>query len=166
MSVRRSAMARAQRQVRISSPVALDKRREQLGYDALSEIEQQFQLPISGLATGLMSFTSTTVDFDVEFFDAPEQRDSSLAFPHFTYGTFIDIGLGQPTSPRGAVLVTAVVQDWVTDVRGAFTGAQLDIGACLPGLVNGSIRYTGYIHLTFQGYGALKENIPELDVGT
>lgn len=163
MTVRRHAMQRAQNDMRLSGPIALDKRRAMLGYDALQEIEQQFQLPISGTTSGVIAFSSIDLVFDVDFFDAPEQRDSSLAVPHFTYGAFID-PTDQIDNPTGAVLITACVSSWVSDDRGAITGATVTVGSCMPG--GAAFDFTGYVHLTFQGYGALAENVATLDVGT
>lgn len=165
MSAHRQNLARTQREVRISAPIALDKRRTMLGYDALDETEQQFQLPIAGTVTTTMSFGVVNVTFSVDFFDAPEQRDSPLSVPQFTYGAFIDPTNQGLANPTGAVLVCACVSSWVSDTRGAITGAQVTIGTCVPGL-SGSFTFSGYVHLTFQGFGAPTENDAVLDVGT
>lgn len=155
MTIRRHAIHRAQREVRISSPLALDARRKALGYDALQEIEHQFQVPISGVAGGTAGYAATTLEFDVDFFDAPEQRDSSLSVPHFSFGAYV----------TGAdVMVSCCVTAWNIDDRGAIVGADVSIGVCSPGRTT-SLAYEGYVHLTFQGYGALSENIETLDVG-
>jgi hypothetical protein len=97
------------------------------------------------------------VEFDVDFFDAPEQRDSSLRDPQFTFGAFFEPA---PDPPAGAMMVSACVQEWNRDSRGAITGATIAVG------VIGDGAYEGYLHATFQGYGAIRENTPELDVGT
>lgn len=164
MTVRRTAMQRSQRQLRISAPVALDKRRAQLGYDALLESEQQFQLPISGVASTIGAWATIEVVFDLEFFDAPEQRNSSLAVPLFTYGAFIDpTTTGDALNPTGAVMVTACVQEWNIDTRGAYIGATIAVGTSAMG--GADVTFTGYLHLAFQGYGAPAENVEALDVG-
>ncbi len=164
MSVARHSLDRASRGIRISAPLALDKRRAMLGYDALAETEQQFQLPLAGTATANMSFGTADLEFSVDFFDAPEQRDSPLSEPQFTFGAFID-PTEQTDNPTGAVLVCACVSEWVRDTRGAITGAKVTIGTCVPGAL-GQFDFTGTVHLTFQGYGAPTENEAVLDVGT
>ncbi len=160
--MRRGAINRAHRQAVISSPIALDKRRAALGYDALAESEQQFQLPISGTAQASLAWATAEVIFDVEFFDAPEQRDSVLAVPLFTFGAFIETTVGSSENPTGAVMVTACVQEWNVDDRGAYIGATVAVGV----MASVARAYSGYVHLAFQGYGAPTENVPQLDVGT
>lgn len=156
MSVRHVAH-RAQQDIRISSPLALEKRRAMLAPDSLVELEQQFQVPISGIASKIIGFGLTTLTFEVDFFDAPEQRDSSLTAPHFTYGVVASF------EPADGLLVTACVTEWITDARGAFTGAVVAIGASSGS--ESTSEYSGHVHMRFQGYGALTENIETLDVG-
>lgn len=159
MSVRRHALERSERQVRISSPLAWERRRAQLAYDALGEIEQQFHCPFSGSAGGIVAYSSVTVEFEVDFFDAPEQRDSALFEPHLTFGAYLAPG-------AETVMFSAAVNEWVTDdQRGAYTGAVVTVAACAPGATS-TVAFEGRLHLTFQGFGAPKENVPELDVGT
>lgn len=157
MTIRRSALQRAQQDISIASPLALEKRRAMLAADSLLEVEQQFQVPISGIASKIIGFGLTTLTFDVDFFDAPEQRDSSLATPHFTYGVVASF------EPADGLLVTACVTEWITDARGAFTGAVVAIGASSGS--DSTSQYSGHVHLRFQGYGALTENVETLDVG-
>lgn len=162
--MKRQALSHVQRGMVISAPIATERRRAMLAYDELAERELQFQLPISGTVESIAAFGTVDLVFDVEFFDAPEQRDSPLRYPQFTFGAFIDPtdqGVGNPT---GAVMVTACVSEWVSDARGAFTGAKVTVCACLPG--GGGFAYSGFVHLTFQGYGAPTENDAFLDTGT
>lgn len=140
----------------VSAPIALDKRRAMLNYDALQEIEQQFHVVIAGTAGSAAGYGTIALDFEVDFFDAPEQRDSSLFVPHFTFGAFIE---------GASLMVSASVRSWDIDSRGAIVGAEVAVGVCNPG-VGTPVAYSGYIHLTFQGYGALIENDAALDVGT
>lgn len=158
MTLRDNAGHRAARQVTISEPIAVEKRREELGYDALGEIEQQFHCPFSGAAGTEVAVSTVTVEFEVEFFDAPEQRNSSLSKPHMTFGAFIEPG-GE------SAMFSASVNEWVMDEeRGAFIGAVVSVVVCAPG--TSGVAFTGSLHLTFQGFGAPSENVPELDVGT
>lgn len=109
----------------------------------MREIEQQFQVAISGVAGAVPAFEGATLQFDVPFYYAPGQRDSDLEFPHFTYGSH--------TNP--AVGVHATVSEWVHDeTNGSVIGAVVQIGA-----VGLGEEFTGFAHLTFQGFGALAE---------
>jgi hypothetical protein len=141
----------------------LEKRRAMLGVDELGEIENQFQLPISGEATATTTWASSVLTFDVHFVMAPEQRDSSLTMPHLTFGSFfglVDPGDGDDLDV--GISVDVSVREWTIDAdTGAVTGARVVIGT------TGSGTFTGFVHLTFQGYGAPNEVTPdELDVGT
>ncbi len=162
MSIKRGALGRSQR-LQLAVPLDLEKRRALLGYDMLQEQEQQFQLPIAGTAAAAISFASVDLLFAVDFFDAPEQRDSPLSVPQFTFGAFIAPTV-QPDNPTGAVLVTACVSEWTLDDRGAIVGATVTVGTCVPGAAD-EFPFEGYVHLTFQGYGAPSENEAVLDVG-
>lgn len=109
----------------------------------LREIDQQFQVAISGTAGAVPAFTPATVKFDCPLYYAPGQRNSTLEFPHFTYGS--------QTTP--AVGVHATISEWMHDEKnGSIVGAVVQIGA-----VGGGEPFTGFVHLTFQGFGALIE---------
>lgn len=134
---------------------SLEKRRAMLGYDALGEIQNRFQVPISGAAGAEIGWDEVEVTFDVKFVYAPEQYDSPLTMPHFTYGPVLDV----------AVAISAAVTDWTADTTGAITGATVKLGACQPG-ASGTTAFEGFVHLTFKGFGAPKEDSTDLDVGT
>lgn len=113
--------------------------------DDLGELEQQFQVAISGDAAEAIAWTTTDVTFDVEFLDATDQRYSNLTEPQFTHGAVLT-----STTP---VVIAACVTLWVTDDRGVIVGATVAVGACNPGST--TTAFTGAIHLSFQGFGSL-----------
>lgn len=154
--MRAHAINRSIRALTIDTVRALDERRHMLGLDALGELEQQFQLPIEGSAGEVLAFFEVPVQFDVEFYNAPEQRMSPYTLPQFTYGTVI-------TSEQ-PVLVTACVRRWDLDDAETVKGALVAVGVCSPGTTV-EIPFVGYVHLTFQGYGAPVENFADLDTG-
>lgn len=119
----------------------------------LDELELQFQVKISGTATGTLSWGEVMeIPFDFPLHYAPGQRDSELIRPHFWYGAEIITA-----SP---VLVTAVVSDWLTDEdNGATVGAKVRMG------VIGASDFEAVVHLTFQGFGSLAEGEAFEDVG-
>lgn len=120
---------------------ARERRDREMG---LAEMEEQFQVEISGNATTGLVWASQELSFDCSFHYAPGQRDSELDRPQFWFGAVV--------SP--AVLVTAVVTAWTVDEdTGATIGATVAIGV----MAAGPGAYAGHVHLTFQGYGALIE---------
>lgn len=109
----------------------------------LREIEQQFQFEISGVATKTLTFEEVTVPFDYNYYYAPGQRESNLDFPHFTFGS--------QTNP--SVGVHATISQWMRDQPdGSINGAVVAVGAH-----GNNQAFTGVVHLTFQGFGALIE---------
>lgn len=164
MSVRRHALLRAA-SVSSSTIRDLERRRAMLGYDALSEIEQQVQIAINGTATATLMWTTATVDFNVSFAMAPEQRDSALTMPHFTYGVYVASAGASDDSTLG-IAVQVNVRSWVRDAdTRAVTGATVVIGAASG--TEDTVEFSGYVHLSFQGFGAPTEPTPaDLDIGT
>jgi len=148
------ALSRAVRGLSVDPARALDRRRSMLGFDALQEIEQQFQLPIEGVATPVIVWDIRDIAFEVEFYNATEQRFSPYTVPVFTYGAVIET----PTP----VPVHANVMEWKKRDDDAVTGVRLAIGVHNPG--HRSVAFSGYLHLVFQGYGALAEGAADLDV--
>jgi hypothetical protein len=134
----------------------LEARREMLGFDALGEIEQQFQLPMEGSAGEVIGWFEIKLKFDVEFYNAPNRRMSPYTLPHFTYGSVIESA--EP------VLVVACVREWDINDVDTVSGAKVAIGTCNPG-TSQATPFEGYMHLTFQGYGAPGENNTDVDVG-
>lgn len=146
---------------------SLEKRRAQLADDALAETELQYQIPISGRASSVAGFSAVTINFEVEFWDAPEQRDNPLDRPHFTYGAELNL-IGADNSDaasQAGLAVTAFVRDWVRDDRDAYTGAVVSVAVWSPG--GGAVwDFEGLLHVRFQGWGAISEDSEiSLDAG-
>jgi hypothetical protein len=127
-----------------------DRRDREMG---LSELEQQYQVQISGTAGTRWASSTVEVSFECPFYYAPGQRDSDFDRPQFWFGAETTV----------AVAITAVVIDWqLDDDNGAVTGATVAIGV----LAGGAVPFTGFAHLTFQGFSALAEDESgEIDVG-
>jgi hypothetical protein len=150
VSVGVGAVSRAVKSIHAEPVVALDKRREMLGYDQLTETEEQYQLPISGTASDVIAWTEREVSFGTAFIDASDMRDSNLVVPHFTFGVMLE---SEP------VAVTAVVREWL-EQNDTVVGARVSVGAYSPG---STVDFRGYVHLTFQGFGAPVEEGADLD---
>ena len=137
--------------------LALDRRRAQLGYDQLGELEQQFQIAIRGRAQTRLTTQKITLDFDVEFYNATEQRDVPFTVPTFSWGVVLD-------ETSNFVIVNAAVTKWNIDDRHAIVGADVTLASYVPSTAD--LSFSGYVHLVFQGYGAPAENDQILDVGS
>lgn len=122
---------------------AIERKRFEIERERLAEIDQQFQVEISGRAGG-MTWKSVNLAFDETFYDAPAQRDGDLEEPLFTYGSVID--KGQP------VMISAHVSFWRVDQQGNITGATIRIGCFDP--TNSGKSFSGRLHVNFQGFAA------------
>lgn len=117
---------------------------------ALQELELQFQLAISGTATPAVAFVMVDIDFDHDLFYAPGQRDSELTRPQMTCGAETDV----------PVMVSATVLSWDIDAgNGAIRGATVAVGVLASDV---GTDYEGTVHLTFQGWGGLREQDSDL----
>ena len=150
MSERRTpdgAVQRVLHEVTVGTHRAIRARDDNKAKNKPRELEQQFQFAISGTAGAVPAWQEVTVEFDYAFFFAPAQRESSLEYPHFTYGS-------QSSPPVG---VHATVTEWLhNEDNGSIIGAKVAVGAS-----GASVSFTGIVHLTFQGFGMLAEEDEE-----
>lgn len=138
----------------LGGAVALDARRAKLGVDELTDLAQQFQIEIEGMAGEEFAWSTMALVFDVEFMGATEQRYSNLVRPTFSYGAILT---------AGPALVCAHVSEWAINDLGFYEGATVMVGILDPG---GPTPVNGHIDLTFEGYGALREvESEDLSVG-
>lgn len=158
------ALERTIRQLSTGGALGLDARRSAAGYDQLQEIEAQIQIPIWGIAASGAGWSKFNIAFDVQFMFAPEQRDSPLAVPHFTFGPVVSgvpypvEATPDPNNPDSLVAITCQIVEWGVDqALGSIIGAVVGIGTSTLG--GGSVKFNGYVHLTFQGYGSPLENV-------
>lgn len=147
------AVSRAVRGITVDAITSLDKKRQQLGFDSLGELEQQFQLAIEGTAAQTIAWEEREIKFNVEFYDATEQRDSSFTVPHVTYGAVI--------TSDDPVMISVCVREWNERSDRAIVGATVAVGATNPG--GSQVDFEGYVHITFQGYGAPTEDAATMD---
>lgn len=148
-SLSENAIHRSLGKLAISIQRSSDRKRAAAAAEGLAEVDQQFQVALTGRAGGLV-WQEIAIAFDDIFVDAPGQRDADLLEPHFTYGAVIDIG--------PPVWITAHVSDWQTDAQGNFTGAAVRVGVWDPLAIAASSdefpRFGGRLHLNFQGFAA------------
>lgn len=104
----------------------------------------EFQVGIAGIANSTVDWQPADVVFPAPMIPAPMQRDSDLEVPQFFYGAHLYVS-------SAPVVVTAHVSEWTQDDADYTTGAKLQVGAWTPGL-DEEVEFSGYVHLTFQGY--------------
>lgn len=108
------------------------------------EVEQQFQVPITG-RTGRDSFTDIDVNFSETIYYAPLQRSGNKnEDPHFSWGMQLD---------SGDAIFSVHVTTWNLDEEANYTGATVRIHGAEPAWFHGKIQkpYSGTLHLTFEG---------------
>jgi len=120
----------------------------------LAEADQQFQVKVSGAATTQRTWTKVQVTFDEVIYRAPAQRNNPLEEPHFTFGSTM-----QSDEP---VILHAIVQKWLTDSAGNYTGAEVNIGVSGDSEEN-PVPFNATVHLVFQGLSA--PNYPATGTG-
>jgi hypothetical protein len=90
-----------------------------LGFDALGEIEQQFQLPIEGSAGEVIGWFEIKLS-STSSSTTPPTAHVPYTLPHFTYGSVIE--------SAAPALITACVREWDIDDVDTVSGAKVAIG--------------------------------------
>jgi hypothetical protein len=141
--------------ITIGAAKDLRKAEERAYADGLIEREEQFQVAISGSAEEFLDWQIVELKFGTMFVDASGQRDSELERPHFTYGAEIET----PT-PVG---ILACVLEWLTTARNETIGCKLAIGVAAS---DRAVRFKGFLHANFQGFGQPRNSFMPEDIGT
>lgn len=108
------------------------------------ETEQQYKVPISGIARPEMQWVESEIKFNDAFIPGTDRRDSTFTQPVFTFGYVIPSGV--------PVMVTACVRKWDQSGEGMVSGCTVAVG-----VINFSfdeVSFKGEVHLVFQGYAA------------
>jgi hypothetical protein len=155
--VRTHALIRSIRAMTVGTVADHQAMRDRIAELGLQELDQQYQLTITGrIDAGQALDMETTVTFDAPFIDGYDQRHSYLTDPLFTYGSIVTSG--------PPMLVSCHVRKWLIDDE-QWTGAQLQIVLLYPGVIptgggaiateviDSRVPFAGEIHLNFQGYG-------------
>lgn len=111
--------------------------------ETLQEIDQQFQIPVSGVAAPTPAYSELEVSFAVPFLDAYDERPSPYSDPNFTCGAVQKSG--EP------VWITCAVIEWIVEEEMFYGGAKVRVGVWGPA---GSGDFVGEVHLNFQGWGS------------
>lgn len=148
MSVGTHSLARSLAAITFGSIKSYDDVQKQLAFAGLTELDQQFQVPIAGVAGPEAAWSTLTVTFTAPLVDSPQERRSPYSDPLFTFGAVVDSG--------GPVVVFASVRKWTFD-GWVYTGAELDVCTFRPGAID-TVEFKGELHLNFQGYGTPDPN--------
>lgn len=113
----------------------------------LAEYTEEWHVAASGFVSSTqMVSASATIEFSMDFFEAPEQRRSDLTMPTFHFGSY-------QASGTNFVCATAAVREYIRRSDDAVTGAIVAFGVFNP---NGLLEttYDVLFHLSFSGWGA------------
>lgn len=147
--VKTNALQRSLQAITIGSIEATHKRRDEYADAALQEIDQQFQVPISGTATpGEVAAGIIDCEFAAAMIDAYDERQAPFTAPTFTSGFVL-------TSPE-PVILTAAVQRWFVRDEAYYYGARVRVFVWTPPidwLLRQPAKFAGELHMNFQGYG-------------
>jgi hypothetical protein len=152
-----STLARSLRAMTLGTVKSYNDRRDQYAAEALGEIDQQFQVTLSGglggLGGGTAAWGELELAFSVPFVNGSEDRSVPFAYPLVTYGSVVTSG--------GPLMVACNVKRWKVD-EDYVLGATLEIGVLRTDGGGDYGVYAGELHLNFQGWGA--PNPPEADI--
>jgi hypothetical protein len=140
--IRTNSLARSLQMLAINV-VRDDREREEAADPSrLAEGEQQFQIDVSGKATGVPDWQDGYLNFSEALFCLPGERDNPAEEPQMWWGVKLDSEI--------PVMFSVCVMEWNVDENDAFTGARVAVGAYS---LSGDVEFRGRVHVTFQGYG-------------
>lgn len=151
MPVDRGRLDRAMQGLTIGVARSMSDYLKEKDLEALREVDEQFQIQIEGRAEEFPTWDKIELKFDTRFIDATGQRPSPFDRPHFTYGA--EANTDTTHNPVG---IMACVVNWTVNDRGETVGCILAIGAVATDL---STKFKGWVHCTFQGWGAAPESV-------
>jgi hypothetical protein len=152
---------------RLAVDVVRDRERRVAGTGPMrmAEREEQFQIQVSGIATDMPGYVSAELEFETGFVIASGDRNSELQRPQVMMGyeltevARINVEAGQVTQPPAlGVILCAVIRDWKFTESLVMTGASVAVTAIAPG---DEVSFRGFVHVTFEGYGAPTEPKPD-----
>jgi len=121
---------------------------------------EHFQIKVSGKASDFPAWQETDLIFDQTFSVATGNRMSLLTRPQVLTGYEVEsVATSLPPNADGSVTQSGVilhagVMRWLLDDAGNIRGARMQVAATSPG---DTVRFTGYVHDAFHGFGALTE---------
>jgi hypothetical protein len=116
---RNAAAMRSIRALTVGALIASDRRKALDRQEALQELNQQFQLPISGGASAFPVWQEIEVEFSLALLDAPDMRETPYSDPIVTYGVVCGDNIA----------VTVNVAAWIRNDEKDVAGARQGFGA-------------------------------------
>jgi hypothetical protein len=157
------ALGRSIRRLAIGMVRDVDQRRTMKSQNTLDEREEQFQIAVSGTATDYPLWSAIDLGLDTAFSIATGNRNSTLQRPQLSFGYELTAVLRQndalvwePVSD--GVILSAVLRDYHFDSAHTLDRATVLLCAIAPG---DELQFTGFVHVTFQGFGAPRETQPD-----
>lgn len=147
------SLARSLRAMTLGVLHSYSERRDARAAGELGEIDQQYQVTISGSAGQRATWQAQEVIFDVPFIDGSDDRDPDFLYPLFTYGTVVKTG--------SRLVLVCNVTGWNVD-EDYVRGCTLEIGVFRPP-PGGVAEFAAELHLNFQGWGAPSPPDPDAE---
>jgi hypothetical protein len=133
------AIARSIRAMTIGTLQSYNQRRATYEGAAIGEVDQQYQLALTGQVERDAKWIEQVVIFDTPFINGTEERDVPFLYPHFTFGSVV-------TKGKNFVVACNVLQ-WQFDPESE--------GEFVVGATDFAIE----VHLNFEGWAGM--NAPE-----
>jgi hypothetical protein len=156
-------LARSIRRLAIGVVRDVETRRTGRAANTVDEREEQFQIAISGTATDYPFWQAVELPLLTAFTIATGSRDSTLQRPQASFGYELtavqrinDENVWEPVSD--GVILSAAVRDYHFDAAHAIDRVTVLLAAIAPG---DELQFTGFVHVTFQGFGAPRETQPD-----
>lgn len=150
MSVSHHSLQRSLQRLSLGTIRDLQKKQAQRDAVGMQEAHLQFQIPLLGTAVQGIAWKSKAIAFDFVFWPAVGQReDADFSRPQFSSGVVME-SVDKLAAPS-PVIITPVIE-WTVGKAGQTVGCVVHIGIHSP--TADALKFSGYLHLTFQGYGA------------
>lgn len=148
MSARRDALSRSLSAMTIGVVKAKEQRDRTDDLLGLRETEEQHRISIEGEASQILAWTNVEIALDNVYLAATGQREIPHETPQIWHGAEIE-----SATP---VLVTACVMEWKRTTNDEIVGATVAVGTMGEG------PFSGYLHLTIQGFAAPSDDAQEM----
>lgn len=158
MSASQHALARSLRALTFGVAQKIETKRNEGAIDHLQEREQQFQLPVGGTASpdpATAVWTESAIRFETHFpSEADGMRNADFDTPQVWFGVVV--------TSQQPVGVHACVRNWLRDEQSDVIGAVIAATAVAYGATT-NVDFRGYLHATFQGWGAPEDNYDDTE---
>lgn len=152
-SVRTGALSRSIAALAFDTAEKIKESDEDRARESLAEYMQQFQIPVKGTIGGTPGWANIDLDFDIPMLKSASQRSVPFEYPTISLGYAIETGMDG--------ILTAYVRSWKED-EAVVNGALVRVGLYAPEATV-EVAFSGTLHMTFQGFGAVRDDIDDSD---